>query len=159
MPKVFGVAPPQTLYHTRHVPSPSVPSVVDISALHHQRNPNRSAYMKNKVKRPGSSESSQGLLSKGSNTARDSAAIWSALITKSGRRSEVYSHYQHSLNSLHDILDRVCSAARLFTFFLKKVSDRMTRPVWLNCISISMGVITHRLHRLHPLLLSFSFLQ
>lgn len=112
MQKVFGVAPPQTLYHTRHVPSPSVPTV-DINALH-QRNPNRSAYTKNKFKkesRPGSSESSQGLLPKGSSdTARDSAAIWSALITKSGRRSEVYSHYQHSLNSLHDILDRVSSA-------------------------------------------------
>lgn len=119
MQKVFGVAPPQTLYHTRHVPSPSVPPVVDIGAF--QRNPNRSAYTKNKFKkesRPGSSESSQGLLPKGSSdTARDSSAIWSALITKSGRRSEVYSHYQHSLNSLHDILDRVSPTTLIVYFF------------------------------------------
>ncbi|KAK2461494.1 hypothetical protein APHAL10511_005957 [Amanita phalloides] len=109
MEKVFGVAPPQTLYHTRHIPSPSEPSVVDIGALSSRRNWNRTAYTKNRVKkesRPESSESSQDLLPKVGNAVHDSIAIWSALVAKSKGRSKVYSHYQHSLNSLHDILDR-----------------------------------------------------
>ncbi|KAF8640548.1 hypothetical protein AX17_000210 [Amanita inopinata Kibby_2008] len=121
MEKVFGVAPPQTLYHTRHAVSPSLPVVVDLNWKPYdtdglnvaglQRNPNRSAYTRNRFKkseRPSTSESSQQLLPKSNSTltSYNTNTIWSSLTAKSGKRSQVYTHYQHSLNSLNDILDR-----------------------------------------------------
>ncbi|KAG2022774.1 hypothetical protein CC2G_000499 [Coprinopsis cinerea AmutBmut pab1-1] len=82
MEKVFGVAPPQTLYHTRHSPSPSLPYVTPkaIASLNlpslkpssepvlFTRNPNQPSYQKTKGKknnRPGTAESSKALLPKG----------------------------------------------------------------------------------------------
>ncbi|TFK41926.1 hypothetical protein BDQ12DRAFT_677387 [Crucibulum laeve] len=117
MEKVFGIAPPQTLYHTRHSPSPSLgnkathgPSADagssrDISPTSIQRNPNRSAYAKPKSKkneRPGTSESSKALLPK----RRDSSLHATHVDGSNQRNSVIYTHYQHSLNSLNDILDR-----------------------------------------------------
>ncbi|KAF8628266.1 hypothetical protein AX15_004035 [Amanita polypyramis BW_CC] len=109
MEKVFGVAPPQTLFHTRHTPSPTLPSVADTSPQY-QRNPNRTAYTKNRVKnvlRPTTSESRQALLPKGPDSMQDFPTSWSPLGAKSEGKSKVYTHYQHSLNSVQDILDRV----------------------------------------------------
>ncbi|KAF8240741.1 hypothetical protein L208DRAFT_1383659 [Tricholoma matsutake] len=121
MEKVFGVAPPQTLYHTRRSPSPSVgPAVItsnkgwtsyaapgeNYAPVYGQRNPNRTSYMKPKPKtngRPGTSESHKQLLPKGWNSTD-----LDDLPTRSTARrpSVVYTHYHHSLNSLSDIIDR-----------------------------------------------------
>ncbi|KDR85623.1 hypothetical protein GALMADRAFT_234605 [Galerina marginata CBS 339.88] len=121
MEKVFGVAPPQTLYHTRHCPSPtslppakSLPPLPPVSpitpispATTTQRitNFNRSAYIKPKTKkngRPGTSESSKQLLPKGSEIPGFDERTANA----DARHSLMYNHYQHSLNSLNDIIDR-----------------------------------------------------
>ncbi|KAG5650485.1 hypothetical protein H0H81_012076 [Sphagnurus paluster] len=114
MEKVFGVAPPQTLYHTHNrAPSPSFanPSSHNMvsgwtspgenhTAFTGLRNPNRSSYLKSSKKtkdhRPGTSESSKALLPKGGSDSTDFHK----------RTSIVYSHYQDSLNSLNDIIDR-----------------------------------------------------
>lgn len=127
---MFGVAPPQTLYHTRHSPSPSVPPEIYLkrskpppkpsfggfippgevpSPTYQQRNPNRSSYIKHRSKkndRPSTAESSRRLLAEGPDCySYDESPI----IRQTGlRTSLVYHHYQHSLKSLSDILDRVC---------------------------------------------------
>ncbi|KAJ3571570.1 hypothetical protein NP233_g3683 [Leucocoprinus birnbaumii] len=128
MEKMFGVAPPQTLYHTRHSPSPSVPPEVYLkrsksppkpsfggfippgevpSPTFQQRNPNRSSYIKRpkKTDRPGTAESSTRLLPEGADCYNyDESPVHSH--SGGGRTSLVYNHYQHSLKSLGDILDR-----------------------------------------------------
>lgn len=124
MEKMFGVAPPQTLYHTRHGASPSA-SLAGLSAPQKSRsavpgstpmvsppsspkNMNQSPY-KNKSRkddRPGSPESQKHLLSK-RNDQFDVNEGTSGQIKPRGRSgSLVYTHYQHSLNSLVDIIDR-----------------------------------------------------
>ncbi|KAF8910036.1 hypothetical protein CPB84DRAFT_1842701 [Gymnopilus junonius] len=121
MEKVFGVAPPLTLYHTRHCPSPStlppaksLPPVPTVSplindlltfSLERDSNPNRSSYTKTKAKkngRPGTSESNKQLLPKD----YENSGYDDRLTTPDARHSLIYTHYQHSLNSLNDILDR-----------------------------------------------------
>ncbi|KAI0274920.1 hypothetical protein BC834DRAFT_965383 [Gloeopeniophorella convolvens] len=106
MEKMFGVQPPQTLYHTRHSPRPTdrVRST-ERSSLSEQdnvsptgRNVNQSAYLNKggQGRRPAStrSDSSHNLLE-------------SEAGESSGRRgSAVYMHYRYSLNSLNDIIDR-----------------------------------------------------
>lgn len=118
MEKVFGIAPPQTLYHTRHSPSPSVPTTPIIhnnaffgqslpEATTSQRNINRSSYTKTvrKSSRPGTSESSKRLLPKGPGSSEyDNVTCQSDNYTRSN--SLLYHHYQHSLQSLNDILDK-----------------------------------------------------
>jgi hypothetical protein len=129
MEKVFGVAPPLTLYHTRHCPSPTslppaktlpplplvspiqLPELPTLSTLSTQRNgtgnPNRSSYAKPKTKknnRPSTAESSKGLLPKGfENQGFD---FDDRTTTQDAQHSLIYNHYQHSLNSLNDIIDR-----------------------------------------------------
>ncbi|KIP11723.1 hypothetical protein PHLGIDRAFT_99162 [Phlebiopsis gigantea 11061_1 CR5-6] len=107
MEKMFGVAPPQTLYHTRSAVPPAGPSS---SPPQYQaspsspvspssRNVNRTAYSRNKAKkyaRPGTADSSEPLISPHGNSRSSGAAGF----------SEIYEHYRHSLNSLNDILDR-----------------------------------------------------
>ena len=100
---MFGARPPPTLYQTRPASSsaskplrlnaptsePFLLPVVDITA-------NASSH-KGKGhygKRPGTSESSQGLL------AEDRDRLSQSI-------SPVYMHYRHSLNSLTDIIDKV----------------------------------------------------
>ncbi|TCD70133.1 hypothetical protein EIP91_004862 [Steccherinum ochraceum] len=113
MEKMFGVAPPQTLYHTRHTPSPSssgVPSVT-VSAAPRNRTPpqspitaalrnlNQSSYIRGRAKkthRPGTADSSEPLIK--SADSGDSPT--------SHGLSDIYLHYRHSLNSLNDIIDR-----------------------------------------------------
>ncbi|KAI0348135.1 hypothetical protein BDW22DRAFT_1424350 [Trametopsis cervina] len=115
MEKMFGVAPPQTLYHTRAVPVspgfalPPVPSpstkqprssYTSSSPLASPRNANQSPYTRNKIKkkgnRPGTADSAEPLMGE-----RDTQDGLSRL-----GFSEVYEHYRHSLNSLNDIIDR-----------------------------------------------------
>ncbi|OCH90044.1 hypothetical protein OBBRIDRAFT_804252 [Obba rivulosa] len=114
MEKMFGVAPPQTLYHTRQVASsPGAPAAlwepaspraasprVPFSGL---RNVNQSPYRSKGKKaskdgRPGTSDSTKPLIATGVDGDRRDEA--------NQRMSDVYLHYQHSLNSLNDIIDR-----------------------------------------------------
>ncbi|GLB35722.1 hypothetical protein LshimejAT787_0300100 [Lyophyllum shimeji] len=115
MEKVFGVAPPQTLYHTRRSPSPSVPNAAlasnkfvsgwtspgeSLAPVTGLRNPNRSSYAKpkkSKDNRPGTSESNKALLPKGRSESPEPPVR---------KRTSVYTHYHESLNSLNDIIDR-----------------------------------------------------
>ncbi|KZT27570.1 hypothetical protein NEOLEDRAFT_97575 [Neolentinus lepideus HHB14362 ss-1] len=119
MEKMFGATPPQALYHTR---KPSTMVNTDLGRFGHShsppptataagsptsRNVNQSAYTKVRTKgkkksnRPGTSESSQGLLQSENADYRpeDSSPV-------DRRLSIVYMHYRHSLESLNNILDR-----------------------------------------------------
>jgi hypothetical protein len=136
--QVFGVAPPQTLYHTRHSPSPSVPPELYLrksksppkpsfggfippgevpSPTYQQRNPNRSSYIKHKSKRNdrhSPAESTQRLLSEGSSDCYSYEET--PLVQPSySSTSPVYNHYQDSLKSLSDILDRVGHVSGYYT--------------------------------------------
>ncbi|KAJ7897361.1 hypothetical protein B0H14DRAFT_2677963 [Mycena olivaceomarginata] len=114
MEKVFGVAPPQKLYSARGMsgssassspsgtmrstePPVSPATTSGTFTLPAGRNPNQAPYKNHKQhsgsrrgQRPGTADSDQALLP----NAEPSAG------------SFVYTHYQHSLNSLHDIIDR-----------------------------------------------------
>ena len=109
--QMFGVAPPQTLYHTRAAPgSAGSPSYKQHRSSSYSpgsphdlptRNLNQSAYTRNKIKRksnrPGTAESSEPLMNGFGEDSHHKFGF-----------SEVYEHYRHSLNSLNDIIDRVC---------------------------------------------------
>ncbi|EMD32518.1 hypothetical protein CERSUDRAFT_99246 [Gelatoporia subvermispora B] len=113
MEKMFGVAPPQTLYHTRQVASspatssalwepPSPRPVSPRAGIPGLRNVNQSSYRSKGKKgtkdgRPGTSESSKPLIATGVDDGR---------FHGEQHMSDVYLHYQHSLNSLNDIIDR-----------------------------------------------------
>lgn len=149
---MFGVAPPQTLYHTRAAPSsagvlssaagPSSPAKQHRSSSYSPsspqgspRNANQSAYTRNKVKkkgtRPGTADSAEPLMNDLGEDGQHKFGF-----------SEVYEHYRHSLNSLNDIIDRVCAV--IFAFFLlpllfhsagsslisRLLISRTTRPLW-----------------------------
>ncbi|KAG0707548.1 hypothetical protein DFH29DRAFT_630840 [Suillus ampliporus] len=120
MEKLFGMPPPQTLYHTRHAPatvahsqptSPVSPLMTPTylnSPSIPQRNPNQSAYMKGKRShRPGTSESTMFLLpfKSASSPERQSSGFLDTLA-----QSSVYMNYQHSIASLTDIIDRGVSS-------------------------------------------------
>lgn len=98
MEKMFGVAPPQNLYHTRKSPSIILP----VSAAPSSPSPiimRPEPPSKGKVKRPGTSESSQGLL-----LTRERTTSTSLVPSESGH--DLYYHYQHSLTQLTGIIDR-----------------------------------------------------
>ncbi|RXW24582.1 hypothetical protein EST38_g1299 [Candolleomyces aberdarensis] len=156
MEKVFGVAPPQSLYHTRgHTPSPSLPSLTPMAvktlgnpsaliptseAAYFTRNSNRSSYEKSGSnsrklrRRPDTSESNKQLIPKGRRSSSTASLSFGSIPAgyglddqvsqnrdifqdskagtppKHAKResvgSAIYNHYQHSLRSLNDILDR-----------------------------------------------------
>ncbi|KII94028.1 hypothetical protein PLICRDRAFT_50020 [Plicaturopsis crispa FD-325 SS-3] len=128
MERVFGVLPPQTLYHTRQYPSPSpaldlataraVPS--PITPVHSSppspvRNRNQSSYYKGKRNaRPGTSESSQHLIN-----GRESVDM------DADRRASVFMHYSQSLHSLNDIITRddKASLAELHQYLAGSITD------------------------------------
>ncbi|KAH9920190.1 uncharacterized protein BXZ73DRAFT_91933 [Epithele typhae] len=99
MEKMFGVAPPQTLYHTRaptapspgwRTPVPRSPATPPFRFVA----PGSSSNVKSKdSKRPGTGDSSQPLINDADNFLKPNL-------------SSVYMHYRHSLNSLNDIIDR-----------------------------------------------------
>ena len=109
---MFGVAPPQTLYHTR-APVSSSPNISSTNVWQSSPSASRafpkspptppfrftttgpSTKAKSK-KRPGTGDSSKPLMDDyPSNGFLDAG------------QSSVYMHYRHSLNSLNDIIDRV----------------------------------------------------
>ncbi|KAI0652341.1 hypothetical protein C8Q79DRAFT_896641 [Trametes meyenii] len=107
MEKMFGVAPPQTLYHTRAPPPSSSSLGANLTAPSPRlspRSPSSPAFRftasgpapkKKKSSRPGTSDSSKPLMS----DSPDNGLL-------DPTRSSVYMHYRHSLNSLNDIIDR-----------------------------------------------------
>ncbi|KAI0043527.1 hypothetical protein FA95DRAFT_374061 [Auriscalpium vulgare] len=136
MEKMFGVQPPQTLYHTRHSPIPSSSPItfepVRVSSLERDpsspgglpssptgRNMNQTAYI-NKKGRPVSSnskahrlssrssrsESSQNLLLDHESSGSSQTSTSPLVFSPANRTSAIYQHYRHSLNSLNDIMDR-----------------------------------------------------
>ncbi|RPD82124.1 hypothetical protein L226DRAFT_528326 [Lentinus tigrinus ALCF2SS1-7] len=112
MEKMFGVAPPQTLYHTR-APVSSSPNISSTNVWQPSPSPSRgspksppappfrftttgpSTKAKSK-KRPGTGDSSKPLM----DDHRSNDGFLDV------GRSSVYMHYRHSLNSLNDIIDR-----------------------------------------------------
>ncbi len=110
--QMFGVQPPQTLYHTRHSPRPKdrVP-VVDVpsstereAAFPANRNVVQSSYNLNK-----DGKQSRHRASSHSPSHSESMPLLDPVASNSsGRRaSTAYMHYRYSLNSLGDIIDRV----------------------------------------------------
>jgi hypothetical protein len=128
MERVFGTPPPQTLFHTRlgrstfphsqptspTAASPTSPFVSPLDGASCSRNPNQSAYKGKRTHRPGTSDSSRGLLPRmGSESDSSTGVSFSESFSAafSGyqeilARSSVYLNYQQSLNSLVDIIDR-----------------------------------------------------
>lgn len=114
---MFGVAPPQTLFHTRQMlptPPSSFPSGLALSAASAStasppqspaRNPNQSAYSRYQIKaqkrrasqRPGTSESAKALLPFGGGAE---GGLHRAETRGSLDEGDVYVHYRNSLNSL-----------------------------------------------------------
>lgn len=105
--KVFGIAPPQTLYHTRHISALpessgaelaqpfSAPLDVTTPVAYNFKIDHRGK----KTTRPGTAESSQQLIPKDSygHEFYEEQTV------------EVYKSYRESLNSLNEIIDRVSS--------------------------------------------------
>ncbi|KAF7969851.1 hypothetical protein HWV62_25852 [Athelia sp. TMB] len=91
--KVFGVPPPQTLYMRNTDSSPTSPrSLSQPASPATGKNPNQSAYKGKTHRRIPTSDSTQQLIpSRLSNTSE---------------LASVYSHYQHSILTLNDIIDR-----------------------------------------------------
>jgi len=128
MEKVFGVAPPQTLYHTRHTPSLSLTAVPiaaksysSPSALFSTTTTENIRITQNPTKarkepRPSTADSSTPLLRKGRNSTAsiddfnngydNTQRPFGSYGTQNAEGSAVYNHYQHSMKSLNDIMDR-----------------------------------------------------
>lgn len=121
---MFGVAPPQVLYHTRQAvssPGSSTPSSAPPKSKHSPqssgalllqsagtaagRNPNQAAYKGKSKKggRPGTADSSEPLIDPRAPTSDN----WDGGRNMLTAMSDMYLHYRHSLNSLNDIIDRV----------------------------------------------------
>ncbi|KZP28957.1 hypothetical protein FIBSPDRAFT_238012 [Athelia psychrophila] len=93
MEKVFGVPPPRSLYSRETTSSPSSPrSSSQPPSPAFRKNPNQSAYKGKTHRRIPTSDSTQRLI-----PSRSSGT--------SGLTS-VYSHFQHSITTLNDIIDR-----------------------------------------------------
>ena len=128
---MFGVAPPQVLYHTRqavsspgsssaspatpkskHSPQSSAAQPLQQSSAGPAttgRNPNQAAYKGKSKKgaRPGTAESTEPLLDRRAPLSDN----WDGGVAHTlTAMSDVYLHYRHSLNSLNDIIDRVSPA-------------------------------------------------
>jgi hypothetical protein len=126
--QVFGVLPPQNLYHTRHMPSPlrtppwlhsttlaldavrlpvgTAPTEVTASDNFDQTAYKR--YAKKTQHRSGTPESGQRLLPMGGDNESNNHSEQRDDVSDKRLSSVVYTHYQHSLNSLLDIIDKVC---------------------------------------------------
>ena len=142
--------PPQTLYRTRNSPSPIqgpaqvIPTKTSLAARASGLNQSIEApfwgkdwptYDQLKGKhRSDSFASDQPLLP---NIPTDDFEISISPMASSKRSSDVYSHYQHSLNSLHDIIDRVSSHAFSLPLFDTHLLFRTTSNHSQNCWSTS----------------------
>ena len=122
--QLFGVQPPQTLYHTRHSPRPTDrvhsaerPSHTEREAVRPAvRNANQSSYLNKggKVKRHRAGSHSESML---------------PLLDSSGSpgklASAAYMHYRYSLDSLTEIIERVSSPSP-FTYDLLRGTNAHT---------------------------------
>jgi hypothetical protein len=129
MERVFGTQPPQMLFYTRPSRLPAIPlsqpsSPTDVNPFvltldipSSSRNPNQSAYMGKTTHRGGPSDSSRCLLPHKEDTPQSSPSSFAQSFADSFTeslsgyhqalaQSSVYLNYQHSLNSLIDIIDR-----------------------------------------------------
>ncbi|KAI9444940.1 hypothetical protein H4582DRAFT_865702 [Lactarius indigo] len=107
MEKMFGVQPPQTLYHTRHSPKPTDrvysterPSHTEREAVRPAgRNANQTSYLNKggKLRRHRAGSHSESII-----PLLDSEAHGSP----GKRASAVYMHYRYSLDSLGELIDR-----------------------------------------------------
>lgn len=118
MEKVFGVAPPQTLYHTRRPPSHIVAHAMthsitdpgpkpdkafsskDQQEVSPEPSPDKTSHFRTTDSHPLTSDSKRYLLPKEPDRRADCPA------EPRRRTSIVYSNYQESLNSLSDIIDQ-----------------------------------------------------
>src|SRR6266576_7258101 len=113
--QMFGVQPPQTLYHTRtrHSPGPkdrvhsterpSHYSEREAAVLPANQNVNQSSYLNKDGKQSRHRASSHSRAYSESMPLLDPVAGSSSGM----RASAIYMHYRSSLNSLSDIIDRV----------------------------------------------------
>ncbi|KAG6332094.1 hypothetical protein ID866_6997 [Astraeus odoratus] len=104
MEKLFGTPPPQTLFHTRQGPSTlsrSLPHSQPTSPVSPVSNLNQSAYKGKSIYRLPQTESARLLLP----PRTDGSSVISQY-PESPVQSLMYLNYQHSLNSLVDIIDR-----------------------------------------------------
>ena len=121
---MFGVAPPQTLYHTRQasvaLPLPPPPPgkgaisqpvspVLGARARPPSAGPIKIKLKKKKAERPGTSDSNRQLLRGDSDESPTAVSLG----------GDVYGNYRASLNSLNDILDRVRVAHLLVIVLVK----------------------------------------
>ena len=126
---MFGVQPPQTLYHTRHSPRPKE----DDNRVHSTERPSHSHSEREAVLLPaanrnviqgsylnkadGKQQQSRQRASSHSRSQSESMPLLDPVGagSSSGKRtSAVYMHYKYSLNSLSDIIDRVSTQKNKF---------------------------------------------
>lgn len=112
MEKMFGVQPPQTLYHTRHSPRPKdrVHSTERLSRHYSEREAVRPASRKNINQGSYLNKDGKQRASSHSRVHSESIPLLDPVAvagSSSGKRaSAVYMHYRYSLDSLSDIIDR-----------------------------------------------------
>ncbi|KAF8506845.1 hypothetical protein F5888DRAFT_1798075 [Russula emetica] len=111
MEKMFGVQPPQTLYHTRpkdrvHSPDRHSHCSEREAVLPANRNVNQSSYL-NKDGKQNRHRASSHSHSHSHSHSESMPLLDPVAGSSSGKRaSAVYMHYRYSLNSLGDIIDR-----------------------------------------------------
>ena len=128
--QMFGVQPPQTLYHTRHPPRPRdrVDSAERPSPSHSERevvlpaaanrNVNQGPYLNKDGKQSRHRASSHSRAHSESIPLLDPVAGSSSGM----RASAVYMHYRYSLNSLSDIIDRVSTTSSFRLGGLRRIT-------------------------------------
>jgi hypothetical protein len=138
--QMFGVQPPQTLYHTRPRPKDRVHSTERPSQSHSER---EVVLPVNRNVVPGSYLNTDGKQSRhraSSHSHSESMPLLDPPVvgSSSGKRaSAVYMHYRYSLNSLGDIIDRVSYNNKFIPVrvaYSLTFRYRMTGNPWLSFI-------------------------
>ncbi len=143
---MFGVAPPQTLYHTR-APVSSSPN---ISTNAWQPSPSTSRAPPTSPPLPPFRFTTTGPSTKAKSKKRPGTGDSSTPLMDDHRsdgflavdQSSVYMHYRHSLNSLKDIIDRVRPRETCRLHAVLTDSHRTTRSLLLSSTTISPGTAT-----------------
>lgn len=122
--QVFGVPPPRTLYSRETTSSPSSPrSSSQPPSPAVLKNPNQSAYKGKTHRRILTSDSTTRLIPSPSSGSSGLASV--------------YSHYQHSITTLNNIIERVRHLLPSFRCLL--TFHRTIEHLWRNFISIYKG--------------------
>ncbi|KIL01008.1 hypothetical protein PAXRUDRAFT_821016 [Paxillus rubicundulus Ve08.2h10] len=170
MERVFGTPPPQTLFHTRQgrpslphsqptsptIPSSTTPFAVSPNVPPGCRNLNQSAYKSKRTHRPGTSDSSKCLLPPNAGDSSSFAGSFPESFSDYQdilALSSVYLNYQHSLNSLVDIIDRDDreSLVELHRFLRGEVTETSPEeetPVHVRRMSTASSLRSERRHSL-----------